>query len=68
MKKIIVVAAILAILIAGISFVAAGPGPAPNSGDGDSDGSGLTPPYGPGSGPGPAPSAGDGESEGPEWP
>jgi hypothetical protein len=66
MKKIIVIGAILAILIAGVSFVAAGSGPAPGSGDGVSDGSWLDPPYGPGSGLGPAPSAGDGESEGPE--
>lgn len=54
MKKIFVIGAILAILIAGVSYVAAGPGPAPNYGDGTSDGSGFD------EGPGPI---GDGESD-----
>ena len=67
MKKILVIGAILAILIAGVSVVTAGNGPADGAGDCDPN----EEPYGPNgseNGPGPAPGAGDGNPDGPEWP
>jgi len=74
MNKKIIVAALLALVIAGGVVAAAGqykmsPGPAPNSGDGIPDGSGFTSFDGPGQGygPGPAPNSHDGISDGPGW-
>jgi hypothetical protein len=69
MKKILVIGAILAILLAGVNVVTAGNGMGPADGAGDCDPNDG--PYGPNGselGHGPAPSAGDGEPEGPEWP
>jgi len=76
MKKIIVIGAILAIVIAAVGVAAFGnqgqnksPGPAPNSGDGVPDGSGFASfdGQGPAYGPGPAPNSHDGISDGPGW-
>ena len=74
MKKILIIGAILAILIAGVAVAAIGnqgqnksTGPAPNSGDCIPDGSGFETPNGPGYGPGPAPNSGDGIPDGPGW-
>ena len=76
MKKILLIAAITVIFIAGVAVAALGnqglnksPGPAPNSGDGIPDGSGFVSfdGQGPGYGPGPAPNSGDGIPDGPGW-
>lgn len=76
MKKILVVAAVVAIVIVGIAVATAGnqgqckpQGPAPNSHDGISDGSGFDSSYGigPAYGPGPAPNSHDGNPDGPGW-
>ena len=76
MKKIVIVAAIIVIAIAGIAVASAvnqgqmkSPGPAPNSHDGVPDGSGFDSfgGVGPGYGPGPAPNSHDGISDGPGW-
>jgi len=76
MKKILIIGAIIAIIVAGIAVAAVGdqgqnksPGPAPNSGDGTPDGSGFESfgGIGPAYGPGPAPSSHDGISDGPGW-
>ena len=68
MRKIIVITAITAILIVGISMVTADtPGPAPEYGDDNSDGNGSDSPYGPNDGPGSAPNAGDGIPDGAGW-
>ena len=74
MKKILIIAAIIVIIIAGVAIVSAGNygmnrGPAPNSGDCIPDGSGFASfdGKGPGYGPGPAPNSGDGVPDGPGW-
>ena len=76
MKKILIIAAIIAIVVAGVAIAAAGnpgqkksPGPAPNSGDCIPDGSGFESfdANGPAYGPGPAPNSHDGISDGPGW-
>jgi hypothetical protein len=74
MKKILIIAAIVAIVVAGVAIAAAGNqgmnhGPAPNSGDCIPDGSGFASfdGQGPGYGPGPAPNSGDGVPDGPGW-
>jgi len=76
MKKILVIAAITAIFIAGVAVAATvnqglnkSPGPAPNSGDGIPDGSGFVSfeSQGPAYGPGPAPNSHDGIPDGPGW-
>ena len=74
MKKRIILAAIVAIVVAGVAVAAAGnhgmsTGPAPNSGDGIPDGSGFASfdGQGQGYGPGPAPNSGDGIPDGPGW-
>lgn len=77
MKKILIIGAIAAILVAGVTIATAAytVGPAPNSGDGNPDGSGLdNSPNGPndmeypGNGHGePAPNSGDGNPDGPGW-
>ena len=71
MKKILIIGAIVAILVAGVTIVTAGNsdgmGPAPNSGDGIPDESGNDSPNGAGNGPGPAPNSGDGIPDGPGW-
>ena len=73
MKKMTVLVAALALVLAVGSLLAiyAGPGPAPNSGDGVSDGSGfdvLPGPAGDADPLGPNPSAGDGIPDGSELP
>ena len=71
MKKILIMAVIVAILVAGVTIATAGNddgmGPAPNSGDGIPDGSGNDSPNGPGNGPGHAPNSGDGIPDGSGW-
>lgn len=70
MKKILLVGAIVALLIGGVTVATAeddGMGPAPNSGDGISDGSGFDAPNGEQNGSGPAPNSGDGIPDGPGW-
>ncbi|MBN2065621.1 MAG: hypothetical protein JW771_02305 [Candidatus Thermoplasmatota archaeon] len=76
MKKILIIAAIVAIVVAGVAVAALGnqgqiksPGAAPNSGDGIPDGSGFDSfdGIGPAYGPGPAPNSHDGISDGPGW-
>ena len=74
MKKILIIAAIVTIVVAGVAIAAAGNhgmshGPAPNSGDCIPDGSGFASfdGQGPGYGPGPAPNSGDGVPDGPGW-
>ena len=72
MKKILIIGAIVAILIAGVTIVTAANneepmGPAPNAGDGNPDGSGFDSPNGQMNGPGPAPNSGDGIPDGPGW-
>jgi hypothetical protein len=76
MKKILIIGAIIAIIIAGLGIAAMGnqgqnksPGPAPNSGDGIPDGSGFISfdAKGPAYGPGPAPNYHDGKPDGPGW-
>jgi len=76
MKKILILGAIVAIIVAGVTIATAGnqdqgksPGPAPNSGDGIPDGSGFASfgGNGQGNGPGPAPNSGDGIADGPGW-
>ena len=76
MKKILIIAAIVAMVITGIAVAALGnqgqmksPGPAPNSGDGIPDGSGFVSfdGQGPAYGPGPAPNSHDGIPDGPGW-
>lgn len=75
MKKILIIAAIIAIIVVGVAVVAAGndgksQGPAPNSGDCIPDGSGFASfdgHQGPEYGPGPAPNSGDGVPDGPGW-
>ena len=76
MKKILIIAGIIAIIVAGVAVAAAGnqgqmksPGPAPNSGDGMPDGSGFVAfdAKGPAYGPGPAPNYHDGIPDGPGW-
>ena len=76
MKKILIIAAIVAIVMAGVAVAALGnqgqmksPGPAPNSGDGIPDGSGFVSfdGQGPAYGPGPAPNSHDGIPDGPGW-
>ena len=69
MKKILVIGAIFAILIAGVTIVTAGNGMGPADEHGDCIPN-LEPfgPYGSANGRGPAPGAGDGDPNGPEWP
>ena len=76
MKKILIIAAIVAIVVTGVVVATAGnqgqiksPGSAPNSGDGIQDGSGFDSfdAIGPAYGPGPAPNYHDGISDGPGW-
>ena len=76
MKKILIIAAIVAIVVAGVAIAAAGnqgqnksQGPAPNSGDCFPDGSGFESfdGIGPAYGPGPAPNSHDGWPDGPGW-
>ena len=76
MKKILIIGAIIAIVVAGVAVAALGnqgqtksPGPAPNSGDCIPDGSGFVSfdGQGPGYGPGPAPNSHDGIPDGPGW-
>jgi len=73
MKKILIIAAIVTIVIIGVAVVAGNygmrHGPAPNSGDCIPDGSGFVSfdGQGPGYGPGPAPNSHDGIPDGPGW-
>ncbi|MFH1013961.1 MAG: hypothetical protein V1769_05595 [Thermoplasmatota archaeon] len=73
MKKIYVVGAVIALILAGSTIAIAknvmtdGMGPAPNAGDCVPDGSGFDSPNGSGNGAGPAPNSGDGISDGPGW-
>jgi len=74
MKKILIIVAIVAIVIAGVAVASAGnhdksPGPAPNSGHCIPDGSGFASfdGIGPAYGPGPAPNSHDGVPDGPGW-
>jgi hypothetical protein len=68
MKKILIIGAILAILIAGVTVVTAGNGMGPADGAGDCDPNGE--PYGPNGsekGPGPFDFSGDGIPQGYPW-
>ena len=73
MKKLLIIAAIITIVVIGIGVLAGNhgtnPGSAPNSGDCIPDGSGFASfdGQGLGYGPGPAPNSGDGISDGPGW-
>jgi hypothetical protein len=73
MKKIYIIVAVVALIVAGSTIAIAknaltdGMGPAPNSGDCIPDGSGFDSPNGSGNGPGPAPHSGDGIADGPGW-
>jgi len=76
MKKLLMIVAVLAIVIAGFVFAGLAnqgqnnsPGAAPNSGDGIPDGSGFVSfdGKGPAYGPGPAPNSHDGIPDGSGW-
>ena len=76
MKKVLLIGALVAILVAGVAVAGLGnqgqtksPGAAPSSGDGIPDGSGFESfdGIGPAYGPGPAPNSHDGISDGPGW-
>ncbi len=68
MKKILVIAAIAAILIAGVTVVTAGNGVGPADGAGDCEpNEEPSGPNGSENGPGPAPKSGDGIPDVPGW-